>query len=72
MTTGKGKGKRSGAKRDNASRGVFTVIQLRKDALFLLGWQFDFLWNLRKMNDGERTAAMIRAAEGRRLRYKAA
>lgn len=33
-------------------------------------WQFDFLWNLRKMNDGERTVAAIRAAEGKRLMYQ--
>jgi hypothetical protein len=33
-------------------------------------WQFDFLWNNRQMNDGERTIAVIRAAEGKRLRYK--
>jgi len=33
-------------------------------------WQADFLWNGRKMNDGERTALAIRAAEGKRLMYK--
>jgi hypothetical protein len=37
------------------NKGVFTGIQPRKDALFLLGWQFDFLWNNRQLNDGERT-----------------
>jgi len=31
-------------------------------------WQFDFMWNNRKLNDGERTA--IQAAEGKRLMYK--
>jgi hypothetical protein len=35
-------------------------------------WQFDFLWNTRDMNDGERTVAAIRSAEGKRLRYMAA
>lgn len=35
-------------------------------------WQFDFLWNLRKLNDGERTVAAIQAAEGKRLMYRAA
>jgi hypothetical protein len=34
-------------------------------------WQFDFLWNNRQMNDGERTIAAIKAAEGKRLMYKA-
>lgn len=33
-------------------------------------WHFDFLWNNRKLNDGERTALLVRAAEGRRLMYK--
>src|SRR5580704_5451073 len=33
-------------------------------------WQFDFLWNNRQMNDGERTIAAIKSAEGKRLRYQ--
>jgi hypothetical protein len=33
-------------------------------------WQFDFLWNNRQMNNGERTIAVIKAAEGKRLGYK--
>jgi hypothetical protein len=33
-------------------------------------WQFDFLWNNRQMNDGERTIAAIKSAEGMRLRYQ--
>jgi hypothetical protein len=33
-------------------------------------WQFDFMWNNRKLNDGERTIAGIQAAEGKRLMYK--
>ncbi len=35
-------------------------------------WQFDFAWNGRKLNDGERTVAAIQAAEGKRLMYKSA
>jgi len=35
-------------------------------------WQFDFVWNSRKLNDGERTIAAIQAAEGKRLMYKSA
>lgn len=35
-------------------------------------WQFDFIWNHRYDNDGERTHAAIRSAEGKRLRYKPA
>jgi hypothetical protein len=33
-------------------------------------WQFDFLWNNRQLNDGERTIAAIQSAEGKRLMYK--
>jgi transposase-like protein len=35
-------------------------------------WQADFLWNARKMNDGERTVTAIKAAEGKRMMYKRA
>jgi hypothetical protein len=31
---------------------------------------YDFLWNGRKLNDGERTYAAIRSAEGKRLTYR--
>jgi transposase-like protein len=33
-------------------------------------WQFDFVWNHRQENDGERTISAIRQAEGKRLFYK--
>src|SRR5579863_1308764 len=33
-------------------------------------WQWDFLWNNRKLNDGERSTLAIQSAEGRRLMYK--
>jgi transposase-like protein len=33
-------------------------------------WQFDFVWNTRKLNDGERTIEAIKAAEGKRLMYR--
>lgn len=33
-------------------------------------WQADFLWNARKMNDGERTVLAIKSAEGKRMMYK--
>jgi hypothetical protein len=32
--------------------------------------EFDFRWNTRKVDDGERTALAIRKADGKRLRYK--
>jgi transposase-like protein len=34
-------------------------------------WQFDFVWNNRRMNDGERIEMAIKSAEGKRLMYKA-
>jgi hypothetical protein len=33
-------------------------------------WQFDFLWNNRSMNDGERVVEAVRCAEGKRLIYR--
>lgn len=33
-------------------------------------WQWDFCWNNRQLNDGERTVAAIKTAEGKRLMYK--
>src|SRR5260370_5921459 len=32
--------------------------------------QYDFMWNNRELNDGERMVLAIREAEGKRLRYK--
>jgi transposase-like protein len=34
-------------------------------------WQFDFIWNNRQLNDGERTVRLIKSVEGKRLMYKA-
>ena len=33
-------------------------------------WQFDFMWNNRQLNDGERTILGVKAAEGKRLMYR--
>lgn len=33
-------------------------------------WHFDFLWNHRRLNDGERTILAIQSAEGKRMMYK--
>jgi hypothetical protein len=33
-------------------------------------WHSNFLWDNRKMNDGERTIAAIKSAEGKRMTYK--
>lgn len=52
-------------------RGIIGIYHsVSREYLHRYLWQFDFLWNLRKMNDGERTVAAIRAAEGKRLMYK--
>jgi hypothetical protein len=32
--------------------------------------EFDFRWNARKVDDGERLARAVRSAEGKRLRYR--
>jgi transposase-like protein len=54
-------------------RGITGIYHsVSKEYLHRYLWHADFLWNLRKANDGERTVAAIRAAEGKRLMYKAA
>jgi transposase-like protein len=53
-------------------RGIHGVYHnVSKQYLHRYLWQFDFVWNTRKMNDGERTVAAIQSAEGKRLTYKA-
>ncbi|MGC1580802.1 MAG: transposase, partial [Candidatus Acidiferrales bacterium] len=53
-------------------RGITGVYHnVSKKYLHRYIWQFDFIWNNRKLNDGERTAALIRVTEGKRLMYKA-
>jgi len=52
-------------------RGLMGIYHsVSKEYLHRYLWQFDFMWNARKMNDGERTVAAIRSAEGKRLMYK--
>jgi hypothetical protein len=41
-----------------------------REYLYRYLWQFDFVWNSRKMNDGERTVLAVKAAEGKRLMYR--
>lgn len=53
-------------------RGITGVYHnVSKKYLHRYLWQFDFIWNNRKLNDGERTAELIRVTEGKRLMYKA-
>jgi transposase-like protein len=53
-------------------RGIMGIYHsVSKEYLHRYLWQFDFMWNARNMNDGERTAIAIKLAEGKRLMYKA-
>jgi len=52
-------------------RGILGIYHnVSKEYLHRYLWQFDFVWNTRYMNDGERTVAAIQSAEGKRLMYK--
>lgn len=52
-------------------RGIEGIYHnVSKEYLHRYLWQFDFMWNSRMMNDGERVVAAIRSAEGKRLRYR--
>lgn len=52
-------------------RGIMGVYHnVSKEYLHRYLWQFDFIWNTRRFNDGERTVAAIRGAEGKRMMYR--
>jgi len=52
-------------------RGIMGIYHnVSKEYLHRYLWHFDFLWNTRQMNDGERTSALIQSTEGKRLMYK--
>lgn len=52
-------------------RGIVGIYHnVSKKHLHRYIWQFDFMWNNRELNDGERMVLAIREAEGKRLRYK--
>jgi transposase-like protein len=52
-------------------RGIVGIYHnVSREYLHRYLWHFDFLWNNREMNDGERTIAGIKGAEGKRLMYK--
>lgn len=54
-------------------RGIIgTYHNVSREYLHRYLWQFDFVWNTRKMNDGERTISAIKSAEGKRLMYSEA
>jgi len=52
-------------------RGIVGIYHnVSREYLHRYLWQYDFLWNTRKMNDGDRTVLAIREAEGKRLMYR--
>lgn len=52
-------------------RGIIgTYHNVSKEYLHRYLWQFDFMWNARKLNDGERTVLAIKSAEGKRMMYR--
>jgi transposase-like protein len=52
-------------------RGIMGIYHnVSREYLHRYIWQFDFVWNNRNLNDGERIEAAIQAAEGKRLMYK--
>lgn len=51
-------------------RGIVGIYHnVSREYLHRYLWQFDFMWNSRKLNDGERTVLAVKAAEGKRLMY---
>ncbi len=52
-------------------RGIYgTFHNVSRKHLHRYVAEFDFRWNARNVDDGERTALAIRSAEGKRLRYR--
>ena len=52
-------------------RGIYgTFHNVSRKHLHRYVAEFDFRWNARKVDDGQRTALAIRGADGKRLRYR--
>jgi hypothetical protein len=52
-------------------RGLYGIYHaVRKDHLHRYLAEYDFRWNTRMLNDGQRTTLAIRGAEGKRLQYR--
>jgi len=51
-------------------RGLTSIYHaVSKKHLHRYDSEFDFRWNTRELNDGERTVAAIKGGSGKRLRY---
>ena len=49
-------------------RGIMGIYHnVSREYLHRYLWQFDFVWNNRHMNDGERIELMIQSAEGKAI-----
>jgi hypothetical protein len=52
-------------------RGIMGIYHnVSREYLHRCIWQFDFVWNNRYLNDGERTFMAVQSAEGKRLMYR--
>lgn len=52
-------------------RGIVGIYHnVSREYLHRYLWHYDFLWNTRELNDGERTIKAVKSAEGKRLMYK--
>lgn len=52
-------------------RGIIGIYHnVSREYLHRYLWQFDFVWNHRELNDGERVIIAVKAAEGKRLMYR--
>jgi transposase-like protein len=52
-------------------RGIVGIYHnVSREYLHRYLWQYDFLWNNRQLNDGERIIAGIQGAEGKRMMYR--
>ena len=52
-------------------RGIVGIYHaVSKEHLHRYVGEFDFRWNARKLNDGDRTVLAVQGAQGKRLDYK--
>lgn len=52
-------------------RGIMGIYHnVSREYLHRYLWQFDFVWNHRQLNDGQRVAKLVAATDGKRLMYE--